>query len=46
MSCFIDAVTSPNYNFNLLKATILVLFLALLIVTMILFYFVKKKVMR
>lgn len=43
--CFIDAVASPNDDFNLLKAAILVLFVVLLVVTMILFYFVKKKVM-
>lgn len=45
ISCCIDAVASPNDNFKLLKATILVLFVALLVVTVILLYFVKKKVM-
>lgn len=42
--CFIDAVASPSDDFNLLKVTILVLFVALLVVTVMLFYFVKKKV--
>lgn len=44
MLCFIDAVASPNDNFNRLKAAILVLLVALLVVTVMLFYFVKKKV--
>lgn len=44
MLCFIDAVAFPNDNFNPLKAAILVLFVALLVVTVMLFYFVKKKV--
>lgn len=43
--CFIDAVASPKDNFELLKGAILVLFVALFVVTVMLFYFVKKKVM-
>lgn len=40
----VGAVASPKDSFNLLKAAILVLFVALSVVTTVLIYFVKKKV--
>lgn len=43
-SCFFLAVVSPEDNFNLLKVGSLLLLVALVIVSMTLFYFVKKKV--
>lgn len=43
--CVIDAVASPNDDFDLLKATTLVFFVALIVLTVILLYFVTKKVM-
>lgn len=41
---FFIAVASPDENFNLLKVTSLILLVALVVVSMTLFYFVKKKV--
>lgn len=41
---FFIAVASPDENFNLQKVATLLLLVALVVVSMALFYFVKKKV--